>query len=244
MVTHIQRGDLAMTHDNLAMARKEYEESQSIALKLLEQDPGNADHKRDLSVSYSKLGGVAQAGGDLAAARAAYEKDLELTKGLAEADPTNVVLKRDLSVSYNKLGQVARAGGDLAAARAAYDEDLELTKELAEADTNNAGLKRNPSATTSSGMSHRRAATCQRHVRLMTRNLELTKALAEGANTTNAGLKRDLSVSYNKLGDVAAAGGNLAAARAAYDKGLELRKALAEADPTNAGAQARPVGQL
>ncbi|MFM7403554.1 MAG: hypothetical protein ACKO1N_05535, partial [Erythrobacter sp.] len=53
----------------------------------------------------------------------------------------------------------------------------------------------------------------------------------------NAGWQRDLSISHNKIGDVARAAGDLAAARSAYEAGLAIRQRLAVSDPGNAGWQ-------
>ena len=47
----------------------------------------------------------------------------------------------------------------------------------------------------------------------------------------------DLSISYNWLGGVAQAGGDLAGARGFFEKYQELTKTLADADPSNAGWQ-------
>ena len=57
-------------------------------------------------------------------------------------------------------------------------------------------------------------------------------------------LQRELSVSYNKLGDVAVAAGQLDAARRAYEQGLAIRERLATADPSNSAVAARFVGEL
>jgi tetratricopeptide (TPR) repeat protein len=137
-INHRRRGDLARTHDNLTVARKEHEAGLAIALRLVEREPGNASFGHELSRSYRSLGDVAQVGGDLAATRGYFEKGLELVKALTEADPQNAALRRDLSVSYTKLGDVAQAGGDLAAARGYFEKGLELDKALTEADPQNA----------------------------------------------------------------------------------------------------------
>src|SRR5258708_34805591 len=47
-------------------------------------------------------------------------------------------------------------------------------------------------------------------------------------------LRCDLSVSYNKIGDVLVAQGNLAEALKSFRDGLAIRDRLAEADPSNA----------
>ena len=55
------------------------------------------------------------------------------------------------------------------------------------------------------------------------------------ADPSNAGWKRDLSVSQERIGDVLSDQGDLAGALAAYRESLEVRRLLAEADPSNAG---------
>ena len=44
---------------------------------------------------------------------------------------------------------------------------------------------------------------------------------------------RDLPVSYNKIGDVQSAQGDLPSALSSYSKGLEIREKLAARDPAN-----------
>ena len=53
----------------------------------------------------------------------------------------------------------------------------------------------------------------------------------------NAGWQRDLSVSYDKIGDVLEAGGNLFEALKTYQESLAIRDRLAKADPNNADRQ-------
>ncbi len=50
-------------------------------------------------------------------------------------------------------------------------------------------------------------------------------------------MQRDLSISFNKLGDVSVESGELTAARVYFADGLTIRKQLAQADPTNAQMQ-------
>jgi len=53
------------------------------------------------------------------------------------------------------------------------------------------------------------------------------------ADPANIQLQRDLSVSHNKLGDIARAVGDLAAARTSYQAGLDVIQRLTAADPAN-----------
>jgi predicted negative regulator of RcsB-dependent stress response len=62
------------------------------------------------------------------------------------------------------------------------------------------------------------------------------KRLAE-QDKTNSGWQRDLSVSYQKVGDVLVAQGKLQEALEAYQQTLAIMKRLAEQDKTNSGWQ-------
>jgi tetratricopeptide (TPR) repeat protein len=63
--------------------------------------------------------------------------------------------------------------------------------------------------------------------------LAIAKRLAE-QDKSNVDWQRDLSLSYEKVGDVLVAQGKLHEALEAYQQGLAIAKALAEQDPTNA----------
>ena len=66
-----------------------------------------------------------------------------------------------------------------------------------------------------------------------TRPAWTSAARLAAADPANTGWQRDLSISHNKLGDVAVAAGDLAAARAAYQASQDIRTRLAAADPAN-----------
>ena len=67
-------------------------------------------------------------------------------------------------------------------------------------------------------------------------SLAIADRLAK-ADPGNAGWQRDLSVSYDKVGDVLVAQGNLAEALKSYQDSLAISERLAKADPGNAGWQ-------
>jgi tetratricopeptide (TPR) repeat protein len=92
------------------------------------------------------------------------------------------------------------------------------------------------------GLQHRRAHTpargsglhagiWQRHQRDRHRNTQ------RNANLEFAGKSGDLSVSYDRVGDVLVAQGNLPEALKSYRDGLAIADRLAKADPGNAGWQ-------
>ena len=67
-------------------------------------------------------------------------------------------------------------------------------------------------------------------------SLAITERLAK-ADPSNTGWQRDLSVSYNKIGDVLVAQGKLDEALTAYRDSLAIAERLRQADPGNAGWQ-------
>ena len=65
------------------------------------------------------------------------------------------------------------------------------------------------------------------------RGQALVQALIQ-RDPNNAEWQRDLSVSYNKIGDISAARGDRDGALKAYKDGLDIAKQLAARDPNNA----------
>ncbi len=98
-------------------------------LELCTEVGENWDFRRNLSISYGRLGGIAEAQGDLEAAKDYYAQDMKLAESLA-AETGTVQARRDLSISYEKLGGIAEARGDLEAAKDYYEQCLKLAEAL------------------------------------------------------------------------------------------------------------------
>ena len=230
-------GDKWLTFGSLANANADYQASLAVAERLAKADPGNAEWRRDLSVSHDKIGDVRQAQGDLAGALAGYEASLAIAERLAKADPGNAGWRRDLSVSHDRIGDVRQAQGDLAGALAGYEASLAIRERLAKADPGNAGWRRDLSVSHDKIGDVRQA---QGDLAGALASYQASLAIAERlakADPGNAGWQRDLSVSYEKIGDVRQAQGDLAGALAGYQASLAIRGRLAKADPGNAGWQ-------
>jgi hypothetical protein len=67
-------------------------------------------------------------------------------------------------------------------------------------------------------------------------SLEIRERLAK-QEPSNSEWQHDLSISYERVGDVLSAQGDLAGALKSYRDRLEIRERLAERDPSNAGWQ-------
>jgi tetratricopeptide (TPR) repeat protein len=231
---HTQRGDLAMSHHDLAQARAHYQKDVELTRTLVATDPGNAQWQHDLSLSYERLGNVEMAAGKLDEARILFGHSLDIQKKLAAADPGNAQWQRSLSIFYDKLGDVAVAAGKLDEARILFGHSLDLRKKLAAADPGNALRQRGLSVSYNRLGDVEVAAGKLDEARILFRDsLDIATKLA-AADPGNAQWQRDLSVSYNRLGDVEVAAGKLDEARILFADSLDIRKKLAAADPGNA----------
>ena len=95
-------GEILKAEGNIPAARKYYELALEIRKQLAEESP-TIQIRRDLSISYNKLGNICEAEGDISAARKYYELALEISKQLAEEAPTPEAWD-DLAISYYNLG--------------------------------------------------------------------------------------------------------------------------------------------
>ncbi len=87
-------------------ALKSFRDGLAIRDALAKSDPGNAGWRRDLSVSYNKIGDVLVAQGDLPAALKSFRDGLAIRDALAKSDPGNAGWRRDLIVSCVKIASV------------------------------------------------------------------------------------------------------------------------------------------
>jgi tetratricopeptide (TPR) repeat protein len=237
MVAHNERGDLAQTHDNLVLARQEYDAGLVIATKLVALDPHNAIFHRDLATSYMKLGDIAVEGGDHSAARGFFGKALELTQALAAAYPQNQVSKGDLSNIYGQLGEIAATEGDLNTARGFLEAALDLNKELAAVDSHNAAQQQALSVSYQRlGYVAKAGGDLSSARGFFDKSLDIFNLLV-AADPHNARLQGGLAMSYDMIGEVVQAEGDLAAARGFLETARGLRDALVTADPHNASLQ-------
>ncbi len=149
--------------------------------------------------------------GDLAGALTSYRDSLAIADRLAKSDPGNAGWQRDLSVSYEKVGDVQVAQGDLAG-RA---ELLPATASRSETGWRNpipatpAGSAISRCRTIKSATCRSRRATSPGALTSYRDSLAISDRLAK-SDPGNAGWQRDLSVSYDKVGDVQVAQGDLA----------------------------------
>ncbi len=156
---------------------------------------------------------------------------------LSVRSPANEAWQRDLSVSYNKVGGVLVAQGNLPEALENLPGQPRHQRPPRQGRSGKCRMAARSFGVLREG--RRRARGARKPARgpqILPGKPRHPDRLAK-ADPKNAGWQRDLSVSYNKVGGVLVAQGNLPEALKSYQGSLAIRDRLAKADPGNAGWQ-------
>jgi tetratricopeptide (TPR) repeat protein len=234
---HQRRGDLAMTHDNLTVALREYGAARVIGEGLIQRLPGSSQAQRDFSISLQRLGDVAVKMGQLGEATVWFERSLKISEKLALADANDAQVQRDLSISLNKLGSMAVQMGQLGEAKVWFERSLKISEKLALADANGAQAQRDLSVSiVKLGDVAVQMGQLGEAKVWFERSLRIREKLAL-ADANDAQAQRDLCVSILKLGDVAVQMRQLGEAKAWFERSLKISEKMALVDANDAQAQ-------
>jgi len=239
---YVKIGDVQGNHNfsnlgDTAGATASYRKAVEILEASVAADPAAVPARRDLAVSYIKLGDMALQTGDAAAALSIYRKALGASETLYAADPTNADARRTTALSHHKVGNALSATGDVAGSLERHRSALALREAL---------LKEMPAdvrAQREVAISHARISRLLRDRGDLTGALEharkgmtLSEQLA-AARPDNAEARRDVGIDYQDMGLIQMKMGDLAGALEHFRKSLAIDEAAAAADPRNAGAR-------
>ena len=189
------------------------------------QELGTPEARRDLSVSYGRLGDIARVRGRLAEAEGWFAQARGIHESLAQELGTPEA-RRDLSVSYDDLGDIAQVRSRLAEAEDWYSQACALREALAQ-ELGTSRARRDLSLSYGNlGDIARAGSRLVQAEGWFQQARALHEALAPELGTPEA--CRDLSVSYQRLGDVAQARSRLAEAEGWFEQARALHEALAQ----------------
>ena len=240
----ILQGDIAIERKKPLEAHKAFSEAMDTAKSLA--DPDNKDWRRNLSISYGKLGDLesSKVDADFEAARKWFNDSLQIDKSLTEHDPSNKNWQRDLFISYMRLGQLEGKIERFEAARAMYTDALKIGQALA-ADRSNTQAQRDLRDLSThlirlGHVAYKAAKSYESseatHAREMyTAALNVAEGLAEDDLSDKDW--RELCTSYARHGELQAKVHNLDDARTALNKALKIATRLVGVDPTNTESQ-------
>ena len=232
-----QGADIFMSQGDLAAALRGYKEAKRVMEQRANQDPGNAEWQRDLSLSYNNVGVALAAGGDGKGALESYRKGFAVAERLSKQDPGNAGWLRNLSVSYERLGDALAAGGDGKGAMESYRKGFATRERLSKQDPGNAEWQHDLSVSYERlGLALAAGGDGKGALESYRQSFAIRERLAK-QDPGNAQLQRSLGVSYGKLGDALAAGGDNKGALESCRQRHAIAERLSKQGPGNAGWQ-------
>jgi tetratricopeptide (TPR) repeat protein len=226
-------GDVFVLQGRVQEALSVYQHGLAIAKQVVNQEPSNAELKRDLSLSASKVGSVLEAQGKLQKALDAYMQSLDIRRLLADQDKSNEGWQRDLSVSYERIGKVLVAQGKLLAALGMYQQSLDIRRKLASKSNSNSDAQVDLSVSYEGvGDVFLEQGKLLEAMDAYQQELAIMQRLAE--DKSNADWQRNLSVCQEKVGSVLIMQDKIVEAQQVYLQSLNIRRTLVEQDKSNA----------
>jgi non-specific serine/threonine protein kinase/serine/threonine-protein kinase len=218
-------------------ALQSYRKSLAIRQSWSASDPTNAQARRELATSHSKIGDMRELTGDLAGALESYRQALAIHEALSTADRSDAQARRDLARSRESIGDTLAKLGDLTRALESHRQALAIYEALSAADRSDAQARRGL-AIIYSKVGNTLAGTGDMTGALesVRKSLAIHEALS-AADPTSAKTRRELAFSYNQIGDLLWGSGDLVGALENYHRALTIRVALSAADPTNVQAR-------
>ncbi|GAB4181449.1 MAG: TIR domain-containing protein [Wenzhouxiangellaceae bacterium] len=230
------------------LALRYFEQDLALAEKLHQQNPDSAQAARDLSVSYERLGDFHRSRGQSSNIEAAldyFQRALEIRRLIHQQNPDSAQAARDLSVSYNQLGDFHLSRGQSGHAEIAlryFAQDLALAEKLHQQNPESTLAARDLSVSYERlGDFHRsrgQSGDAKAALDYFQRALEIRRLIHQ-QNPDSAQAARDLTVSYNQLGDFHRSRGQSGDAKAALDyfqRALEIRRQIHQQNPDSAQA--------
>jgi eukaryotic-like serine/threonine-protein kinase len=222
---------------NRAGAIDSYQKALRIREALVSAAPHDAKDRRDLAVSYKRLGnqlvGTTEAGRGLDYLR----KSLAILSKLADEEPANSEIHHDLAECYSAVGLALEGRGEIAGALEHYRKALRIYQKLLGTDPQDRANQRSVSVIYEN---IGRALFLSNDLKGALENNHKALALREALlaeNPSNADYRRILAVSYQNSGDYQAWSKNIPAALEAFRKKLAIDEQLLAADSANAQAR-------
>ena len=236
--SHLDLGDTFMLTGELKngrgteLALEHYRTAHEVAASLAERHPHEAQFKRDLAITCSRLCEVNLQLGNVAAARDWNRMELEISRKMLDENPQSADARQEMAIAHQWLGNVNLKLGNVAAARAAYQDGIDICQKSVDEDPHGVEPRRflavfcEKLGNLSLEMGNLRAA---REAYL--KELEITAAIARDTSDDTGGFA-DL---HGKLGKVDLRLGDALAARARFRRRLR---------PASAGCRRIPRARI
>jgi eukaryotic-like serine/threonine-protein kinase len=219
-----------------AGALDSYQKALSIRETLVATSSRSVQNRRDLAVSYHKIGNALVGTSEAARGLEYLHKSLSLYSDLTSEQPADAGGRRDLGEILTAIGLANEDKGDMALALENARKALTIYQELLRVDSNDRANRRSLSVCYEN-IGRALFLTNDKDGALENNGKALVireALLAE--DPTNADYRRILAVSYQNKGDYLAWGKNIQEALESFRKKLQIDEQSVAADPVNAQA--------
>jgi tetratricopeptide (TPR) repeat protein len=201
--------------------------SRDIVDGLLQSDPTNAQWRRDLSVSYNRVGEAVARAGQPEKALDVFRRSLAIGQD-RDSTKSDTARQRDLAVSHERIGDMLFSLRQPEEAEAEYQAAFDIRRKLADAEPGNRQLQ--GELAVSYDRLGQIASSSQEADEAFEKSFAIRKKLA-AEEPGNPGWQRDLAASYERVGDALLRKGHRKDAVAAFQKSFDLRQRLAAGNP-------------
>lgn len=235
--SHFQLGKIERSLGDVEGAQREFDAGYQLASGLVEADPQNEQHQRDLCVALTHLSDLALQMRQPTEALEYIDRKLAIVRRLAPLTERPDILRRDLSEGLGQRGRVLLQLGRVDEAEQACREKRQVAQGLVDDHADDAQHRRDLSVAYEllgdvAGFQQRVDESLECYLR----QSEIIQQLWEN-DPQNIGLQRDAGIGQLKLGNIHQDTGRPQEAVEFYSRGIELLGALAQADSENIQAQ-------
>jgi tetratricopeptide (TPR) repeat protein len=233
-------GGLLVTMGRRADALAAYRKALNIISSLSASDPGNLQWQRDIAIITGQIASVLAGDGAHADALDQFRRSLAINEKLLAANPGNVMWLRDVAVVQNQIGDVLSLLGRSDEALIAYRGSLIIAEHLVAGNPQASDWQRDL-AISLVKVADAIVANDRAEARgYYKRSREIRETLA-AADRNNLTAQRDVSLIYDRIGNVLLSDSRHEEALDIFRKGLTIRERIVSLDPRNVIAK-RDVG--
>jgi tetratricopeptide (TPR) repeat protein len=189
---------------------------------LFKEEPGNDFYKKNLAISYSKLGDIYQAQGKFDTALVYFVKYSQFGEELYRYNFKSESLKNNLAVSYEKLGSIYQAQENFDTALVYFVKETNLFEELHRDNPKSESLKNGLAISYEKlGSIYQAQGKFDMALVYFVKDLKLMEELFRN-NPKSERLKNSLATLYSKLGEIYQARGNFDTALGYFVKATDF----------------------
>ncbi|MFL6213683.1 MAG: protein kinase domain-containing protein [Blastocatellia bacterium] len=222
---------------NPAGALASYQKALMIREKLAKKNPTNVEDRRNLAISYMRIGDINWRTGDTEPALEAYQQGIRLGEALLENDQLDLPTSRELWRGYRNLAFTQATAGDLPAGLESLGKGQALGERLLAAHPEDPEVRHDMSATlTLLGRAQGEKGDLVAALDTFQKAQAIDEQLA-AAEPNSVILKKSVAQNCLDIGDVYNHMGNARAAADSYRRAHTIMAQVAAADPADVQAQ-------